>query len=327
MSLAAQRKQQSRGNNRAGSDGESGDRMETATLIFNPHAGGGVVAPEEIVELLDEAGFRTQYIPTEQPEDLDEVLRHASGLVVSAGGDGTLREVAKRLRDAPNPLTVIPLGTANNTARTLGVEGSPQQLIPGLRSPDRVFLDLIQARGPWGAEVALEGAGLGLFANVLAAYHPDQGKSMLRALGAAANTFDSGAGARCRVELDGKRLDGEYFLVEAMNMQAIGPRLMLAPDADPTDGLLDVVLVRHEGREPMFTYLRRLMTNALAASPSVTVQRGSSLKVNWRNSAFHVDGLSLCDDAREAQTKGFSAQIDVIPAALEMWLPGKERRE
>jgi diacylglycerol kinase (ATP) len=314
------------GESRVGSPDASGTAAPfPATLIYNANAGNSAgMEPDALQAMLLDAGLEPVYHATERAEELDEIFAATEGVVVVAGGDGTIREVAKRLHGKGRPITILPLGTANNTARTLGVEGTVKQIIAGLTHPRNVPLDLARARGPWGEEIVLEGAGLGLFANVLSAYRPDEGKSLLRAVGVAANTLGTDAPVRCRLELDGMVLDGEYLLVEIMNMRAIGPRLTVAPDADPGDGLLDLVLVKHENRDALFSYLRGLMTGGLSELPSVDVRRGRILRVNWRGSAFHVDGMSLCDEARESGTKGLSAQIEILPAAMEVWLPGGE---
>jgi diacylglycerol kinase family enzyme len=55
-------------------------------------------------------------------------------LVLAAGGDGTVGKVAHELIDSGIPLSVLPLGTANNLARTLGFIGSPREIIAGLEA-------------------------------------------------------------------------------------------------------------------------------------------------------------------------------------------------
>jgi diacylglycerol kinase (ATP) len=292
-----------------------------ATLVFNPNAGAGGTDPESLRAMLIDAGYDTSYRATHKPEELDSLLKETEGLVVVAGGDGTFREVAKRMVGGDRAVTLLPLGTANNAARTLGIEGPIKQVVAGLRRPRALRIDMIRTRGPWGEELAVEGAGLGVFANVLAAYRPDEGKSLLRAVGAAANALDRENAIRCRVELDGERLDGEYLLVEVMNMKSIGPRVGLAPTADPSDGQFDAVLVHHRNRDALFAYLRGLVTSGLSELRSVEVVRGRKLKVNWRGSAFHADAVSLCSDAREAGSKGMSAQIEIVQGALQLWLP------
>src|SRR5262249_44295660 len=60
---------------------------------------------------------------------------------------------------------------------------------------------------------------------------------------------------RVRVRADGDDLSGNYVAVEVMNIAAIGPRIELAPDANPSDKLLDLVLVRERDREALADYI------------------------------------------------------------------------
>lgn len=301
-------------------EGESTDQR-SAVVLYNNNAGSATVDPEEIGKRLEDLGFEARVFRTDSPAEIGPLLADSEGLVVVAGGDGTVREVVKRLLQKPRPLALLPFGTANNIARTLGLEGSWQQVVESLSEPRRVPLDVAVARGPWGSEIVLEGAGAGLFANILTAYRPKEGKNLLRALGAAANELGIDEPVRYRIELDGKELDGEYLLVEAMNMRAVGPRLSLAPAADPSDGLLDLVLVRADRRDALLTYVTALINGGLAELPSVEIVRGSRLRIHWRGSAFHVDSLPFCEEAREAKSKAYSAQLEIKPGALEVWLP------
>jgi diacylglycerol kinase family enzyme len=58
-----------------------------------------------------------------------------------------------------------------------------------------------------------------------------------------------------KVTLDGEDLSGEYFLLAVMNIEHIGPSLHIAPDADPSDGLLEVVLLSEQERAKFGDYL------------------------------------------------------------------------
>ena len=96
-----------------------------ATLIVNPNSGiMGKAQPEELIEALREASYKTVLKSTSSEEELDTVLNGISGLVVSAGGDGTFRAVATRMLGKKVPLTHLRLGTANNIGHALGIEGS-----------------------------------------------------------------------------------------------------------------------------------------------------------------------------------------------------------
>src|SRR5512134_3250920 len=114
-----------------------------ATLIINPNSGGGdQVKPEQMVEALREYGYAPVLKTTSSEEELDTVLQGISGLVVSAGGDGTFRAVATRLLGKKVALTHLPLGTANNVGHSLGVGGNAQEIISGLKDPVKRDFDV-----------------------------------------------------------------------------------------------------------------------------------------------------------------------------------------
>ena len=120
--------------------------------------------------MLKEAGHRTVY-QSSKTKGLNEALKKRIDLVLVAGGDGTVAKVARRLVKSRSkiPMTVLPLGTANNVARTLGFDVSVEAVIAGLEKGKTTSFDVGIARGPWGKRYFFEGAGAGLFADYLSA--------------------------------------------------------------------------------------------------------------------------------------------------------------
>ena len=96
-----------------------------------------------------------------------------------AGGDGTVAKVARRLVKSRSkiPMSVLPLGTANNVARTLGFDISAEAVIAGLKKGKTSSFDVGIARGPWGKRYFFEGAGAGLFADYLSAPRKEKEKA------------------------------------------------------------------------------------------------------------------------------------------------------
>src|SRR5690606_7135637 len=88
--------------------------------------------------------------------------REPGDLVVAAGGDGTFGRVARRLVGSDRPLAILPLGTANNVARHLGLALDPSRAIAQLASAEERRMDVGVARGSFGTRLFFEGAGLGL---------------------------------------------------------------------------------------------------------------------------------------------------------------------
>src|SRR5256885_5736787 len=134
-------------------------------LIRNPGAGNeGHPGAEDLKRLVRASGHEVSYVSSEQA-GWEAALDRPADLIAIAGGDGTVGGVAKRVAGRGVPLTALPMGTANNIARTLGLADVPiERLIAGWKQGRRVRLDLGAANGPWGARAFVEGAGVGLFA-------------------------------------------------------------------------------------------------------------------------------------------------------------------
>lgn len=317
-----------------------------ATLIYNTGAGQtNSLSPEDILEALKHVGFSPVYLATKDEDDLDEILRGVDGLVVSAGGDGTAKAVATRLIGNPDAaMTILPMGTANNLNATLGVEGTPLEIIERLRHPEKHRFDLGHVSAPWGEDYFMEGAGLGFFAEVLARYEPEKGKSITRSVKTLVEVLTKGYGQKTTIHLPQEDVTCEFLLVEILNAHAVGPRLKFAPDADPTDGLLHVVTIDGEKREGYFSYLRGLLTEEIVELPSVSVHKVPELSIEWHGFPFHIDDyvqpkgfdfrradqeeaahlLRMVPDVPEAAM----INIKVLPQALNVWLPeGLEGKE
>jgi diacylglycerol kinase family enzyme len=77
--------------------------------------------------------------------------------------------------------------------------------------------------------------------------------------------------------VDGDDLSGELLAVEAMNIGQMGPNLPLSPQAEPGDGLLDVVLVREEDRSNLVAYLSARLRELDPALPGLRRTRGEQI--------------------------------------------------
>jgi diacylglycerol kinase family enzyme len=308
-----------------------------ATLIYNQNAGTtGRASVEELTSRLQQAGYKPVYKATSCEDDLTEALAEAAGLVVAAGGDGTVRAVATRLIGRDVALSVLPMGTANNVARTLGIQGDPLELITGLARPITHYFDVGYARAPWGEDYFLEAMGCGLYADILAAYRPEEGKSVVRGLNAFAQTLADYQSRPVSMVVDGRELAGQFVIAELLNTTAFGPRLKVAPCADPGDGLFDLVCIREDNREGLLRYVRGLLTESFVELPSVEHVRGRSLQLEWDGFPLHVDGevrppspIQLDDHQPAGGARPHTAipthntiHVEMLPQAVKFWLPG-----
>jgi diacylglycerol kinase family enzyme len=290
-----------------------------ATLIYNPQAkNASNLTPEQILEALRQAGYDASYTPTSKEEDLDGVLENAKDLVVVAGGDGSIRAVATRLLKRNTKIVPLSMGTANNIARTLALNGNPQEIIAGLVDPVERTLDIGCVTTPQGTDYFLEAMGIGMFADILERYNPEDGKSIARSIQSLLQTLNDYQPKFFHVNVDGQDLSGSYILFEIMNTPTMGYHYLLAPDAKPDDGLFDLVLVHAKQREKYVTFIKSVLTGTLERLPEVSIQRGRKLEIAWRGFPLHIDGEVI--EGKEWVANNGSSSMDE-PGLLDVAKP------
>ena len=266
------------------------------TLIHNRGAGDEDHSEEQQLKtLVRAAGHELHY--ADNPEDWTAALDRPTDLVAVAGGDGTVGRMAKRLIGRNLPLAPLPLGTANNISRTLGLADLRlEEIVHGWESARRVRFDVGIARGPWGSRYFVEGMGVGLFACSIpvadeseqlasladAAARVDYALTMLR------RRLDNCDSHALKLKLDSRDVSGDYVLFEAMNMEFVGPNLYLAPEVEPADGLLDVVLVSKAERDKLHDSLATWQQGELD-HPRLSRHRARVIELEWTGFEVHFD--------------------------------------
>ncbi|NLD53774.1 MAG: hypothetical protein GX652_03835 [Burkholderiaceae bacterium] len=257
-------------------------------LLHNPTAGDDRPSERELVELLRDARHDVSRVATDDPQLAHRMVEKVDLLLI-AGGDGTVATVLEKVEGGSAPIGILPLGTANNLARTFGIEGDIEELIEGLADGELAPVDFGIADGPWGRTRFFESAGFGALAEGLgpvnAARVPSAEKipSGRRAL---RETFGRMEPALLQVTIDGERQDERLLMLELARVDTLGPRLCLAPGATPGDGTIHVVTLAPEAREDMLRWLED--PDGQAEAP-VRVRRARQVEVAWVDTASHLD--------------------------------------
>ncbi len=286
-----------------------------ATLVYNPRSGsaasGSAASEEELVEQLEGIGWSVERcLPKKR---LDDCICHGADVVVVAGGDGTIGKVARRVAGTDVPIAIVPMGTANNVARSLGIGVEPTTAVQALRRADVRRIDLGVVRSQRRKEYFVEGFGVGVFAYVVAERAGKSDKKLRKALGLIAEELDDYEPRHYEIEVDGQDHSGKFVLAAVMNVRSVGPALTLAPEAKCDDGELDVVLVRPEAKKALVAHLRRAAEEGDVALPAFETTRGKLVRVRADGRWAHVD-----DAARQLQGDTF---VEVVPGAVKVLAP------
>ncbi len=271
-------------------------------LLHNPKAGDQDHIKEELIRRIESQGFTCHYASLK--EKGWKRFKRGTALVVIAGGDGTVREVLKKLLtrsilDKPLTVALMPSGTANNFARTLGISSDLDAFERSIREwkPKQVDIGFISKLRD--VRFFIEGLGLGLMPKLMKEMkNADFDKvhtaeeELEVALEKLLEIVETCPATRAKVTIDGQRYEGDYLLVEVLNIKSIGPNLLLAPHADPTDGCFEVVLLKRSDRAAFSSYLRQLAQHAPRgedALPWQIVSATSEVTIDCGSQPIHVD--------------------------------------
>jgi diacylglycerol kinase (ATP) len=232
-------------------------------LYWNPTAGGAVSA-ESLTELMVRAGHRVDRV-VEDVNDLPDNLDASFDCVVAAGGDGTVARAARILAGGNIPLAILPMGTANNIASSLAIEGEPEQLIDKWKDHRVVRIDVGVMDDGSGECRFLESVGTGLMVAGIAEGRAtlskdDPSTHLSEARQMYVDAVEQLKPHRLDLTIDGEPLGGDYLLIEVLNTPSIGPGIRFSADVSPADGLLSVVAARESDRGQLADYMRARLT-------------------------------------------------------------------
>ncbi len=275
-------------------------------LLHNANAGSGDQPNrDELVRLIRDAGHTVVYEATTE-KGAEWTFRNNLDAVIAAGGDGTARKAALAMAGSGIPLGILPLGTANNIAKSFGSFAPLPAILQALHDERRRRLNTAIAAGSWGTTRFIESAGAGLLARLIAGLAADTGEtpspSVAAARAVAREIVTRSPESVRSVWIDGREIKGPFLLAEAMNIQAAGPNLCFAPQADPGDGLLDVVLVSAKDRGRFAAFLH----DPDHADPPGEVIRGKALEIEFTG-PVHADDFTWTPTAT-----GGSRDLDQI---------------
>ena len=269
-------------------------------LIHNDNAGRGVYSTHDLSRIFRDVGYAVDTFDIDDPEITRAIETRPDVLVVS-GGDGTVAKIAVALCGAEIPLFVLPNGTANNIARSIGADGPIPMLAGRLLTARLERIDIGRIRGDGHEDNFVEAAGFGFIGTMLQEEHQPllqlwrslRSRAIRsvdrwgRAARGVARLVRRQAVHRVDIRADGEDLSGEYLAAEVLNIGAIGPRILLNPDASPLDGRYDLVLVRAEDRDALANFIAS--QSGPARCPPLVSRRVHRVEMDWPAADTHVD--------------------------------------
>lgn len=295
-------------------------------LILNPNAGSSLLARQN----LSEGEFETTLLQTLQRLGIEPVVYHTTSedmgevtarqlaaehakIVMAVGGDGTIHSVARGLLGSESILGIIPTGTMNNLARSLGIPEQIEEACALIGNGKVRTIDV----GSINQHFFIEVAGIGLEAALFPAAEEVKSGGILSTFRGVVNGLSTLIKFRpphIKVAFNNQKPRiYRAIQITICNAPYYGARLNLAPGIVMNDGLLDVVIYTNFSKQEYIRHAISISQGQRTFTPKIVYRRFKSLYIST-------------DEAVEIQADGTvigttPAEITIIPQALKVQVP------
>ncbi|WP_199562667.1 diacylglycerol/lipid kinase family protein [Pedobacter chinensis] len=293
--------------------------MHTKTnilFIINPISGGRgkLRIPDFIDKYLDKDRFSANFVFTEYIGHASELADEAAiknfDVIVAAGGDGTINEVATKVLKHNIILGVLPLGSGNGLARFLTI---PKNLRQAILAINAFKIDKIDT-AVFNNKCFFNLAGMGFDAHLSSVFSGDKKRGLTGYIKLGLQEVFSYKAEEYLINIDGKDYKRKAFAISIANSSQYGNDVYISPNASVQDGLLDVCIIKPFPiwKLPVLSYI--MLKGTAETSDMIEIIRGKNIKITRKNPGpVHVDGEPLQMDAE--------IEISINPLSLKVIIP------
>lgn len=272
--------------------------MKLAQILHNPNAGKQEHTRKSLVSLVKATGLDCGYSSTKELNW--HKLKPRTDFIVVAGGDGTVRKIVvklihKKKKSKRLPILLLPLGTANNIARSLGIEGHVDEIVKNIYNGYVKKFDVGRIDGLKKTALFLESFGFGVFPHLMnrmsaiperESATPEENIKI--ALGELHKIILNYPAQPYTVLIDETPFTDHYILIEIMNTPSIGPNLIISPDADPGDGQFELIMIPESQRQEFAEYVSKKIQGIETEFLPVII-KGKKISITTPAGYMHVD--------------------------------------
>lgn len=282
-------------------------------FIINPISGSKAKLkfPEMALRYLDSEKFHADFIFTEKPghafEIASSILNSNMDIVVAVGGDGTINEIASAVESTDKLIGIIPYGSGNGLARSLGIPLKERLAILKLNDQRINTIDT----GTFNGMKFFNIAGIGFDAHISALFASNIKRGLRSYVKTTVTEFSRYRFQHYHLEIDGKIYERDAFMISIANSSQFGNNAHIAPFASLKDGLLDTCVIKPFPlyQFPVMGY--RMFSKSTHKSKYVEIIRSKEIRiVRELAGVVHLDG--------EPVQMGTELNIGIKPLSLSV---------
>lgn len=269
-------------------------RGKQIKFIYNPRS--GLIHPEQFIRKNIRHYFPSNlcsydFATTEGKGHAYELARRSAeqnyDIVVAIGGDGTVNEAASGLVNSTTSLGILPNGSGNGLARGLGIPISIRRAIKIITTGQNRSIDV----GQIGGKNFFVIAGLGLDAMIGKRFDASKMRGPAPYYVAGFREFFRYQEPDYEIKFDGQTIRTRALVVAIANTKQYGNNAIIAPNAKPDDGLLDLAIIEPTSFVSAMYYLPALFTGRIDRAPFTRIYRATKFEIHREFPApYTLDG-------------------------------------
>ncbi|ACK65634.1 diacylglycerol kinase catalytic region [Rippkaea orientalis PCC 8801] len=287
-----------------------------ALLLVNRHSRQGQHKFAQAVDILNDLGLELITVPIKSPEQLPQLVRQRGNtvdLVIVGGGDGTLNWVVDSLVEMNLPLGILPLGTANDLARTLKIPLTIPQACQVIATGQMKYIDLGWVNGKYFFNVASLGLSVDITRKLSQGAKRRWG--VLAYAFTALQVISQTRPFSAQISVNGESIPVKTIQIAVGNGRFYGGGMAVAEDATIDDQRLDLYSLEIKHWWQIFPLLWRLPQGQQKVLSWVRTLEGESIEIYTRKSyPINTDGEI---------TTVTPATFRVIPHGLGVLVPSE----
>ncbi len=282
-------------------------------FLVNPAAGRGTGKSHlDRIRVLA-SRYGAGLVVSRKVSDLAEQARRAAAdgveRLLVAGGDGTMHQASQGLAGTACALGVIPLGSGNDLAGTLGIPPDLDVAVQRAVTGEIRRIDLLRV----GDAFSLSYAGVGFDSEVTRfANEVKMLRGPLIYFYSVIHTLITFEPPRMKVVYDGGTFEGKVMFTVVNNLPRFGGGMRIAPDAQIDDGLLDLVIVREVPKSVLLSIFPKVYGGKHVGHPAVTLVRTRRAEITIDRAMTMYGG----GEPLRPMAAGEAVAIEVMPAGL-----------
>ncbi|HMN05395.1 MAG TPA: diacylglycerol kinase family lipid kinase [Flavobacteriales bacterium] len=264
-------------------------------VVINPRAGKGRAESLRAVaqQLIDGRGLKAEFRTVATPGDgtrfAQEAVAAGMDHVISIGGDGTLNAIASGLIGSPVKLGIVPMGSGNGYARSLGLPRDPKAALELALAGQARPMDVCYLND----RLFLGTAGIGFDARVAWEFDQTSGRGLWNYARLIIKHMFGAKPMRVVLKANNETREEQVLMLVFCNTREFGNGALISPGSRPDDGLAELRLVRKPSIIGLIGAFSKMYTGRIDSSRHLTSIVANRATVHQGGTLAHLDGEPL----------------------------------